>query len=260
MLRKILEVLGVYKVYEYWLGKQINGKPVPSHVGLILDGNRRWATTRGLPPHVGHEFGAKVAEKVLKWARSLGIKTMTLYVLSTENLKRDPVEVEHIISLTEEYLSKIKESREIHENRVKIKFIGKIELLPEKLQRLIREVEEATKEYNSFFLNIAMAYGGRQEIVDMVKSVAKDVIESKIKLEDIDQTLISRYLYTSHLPNPEPDMIIRTSGEERLSGFLLWQSAYSELVFFDAYWPDFRKIDLMRAIRIYQKRSRRFGL
>jgi len=260
MLRRMLEVLGVYKLYEYWLSRQISGKPVPSHVGLILDGNRRWALNKGLPPYMGHEFGAKVAEKILRWAKSLGIKTMTLYVLSTENLKRDPVEVEHIISLTEEYLLRMKESREFHENRVKVKFIGKLELLPERIQKLIREVEESTKDYNSFFLNIAMAYGGRQEIVDMVKSVVRDVLEARIGVDDIDQSLITKYLYTAHLPNPEPDMIIRTSGEERLSGFLLWQSAYSELVFFDVYWPDFRKIDLMRAIRIYQRRSRRFGL
>ncbi len=260
MLRRILEILGVYRLYEYWLSRQIAGKPIPSHVGLILDGNRRWALSKGLPPYVGHEFGAKVAEKILKWAKSLGIKTMTLYVLSTENLKRDPVEVGHIISLAEEYLSRVKENKEFHENRVKIKFIGKIDLLPEKIQKLIREIEEATKEYDSFFLNIAMAYGGRQEIVDMVKNIVHDVQNAKVRVEEIDQQLVTRYLYTAHLPNPEPDIIIRTSGEERLSGFLLWQSAYSELVFFDVYWPDFRKIDLMRAIRIYQKRSRRFGL
>ena len=260
MLKKVLEVLGVYRIYEYWLTNQIKGKQVPSHIGLILDGNRRWAKVRGLPDIVGHEFGAKVAEELLSWGKDLGIKTITLYVLSTENLKRDQNEVQHIFNLLEEYLEKVKVNRDLHEKKVRVKFIGKLSLLPKNIQDLIKEIEESTSGYNSFFLNLAIAYGGRQEIVDMVKTIAKDVSEGKMKIEDINQQSISEYLYTSHLPNPEPDMVIRTSGEERLSGFLLWQSAYSELIFFDVYWPDFRKIDLMRAIRIYQNRSRRFGL
>lgn len=256
----MLEVLGAYKIYEYWLNKQVKGKPIPSHVGIILDGNRRWAKMRGLPLNTGHDIGAKVAEDLLVWAEDLGIRTITLYVLSTENLNRNPDEVSHILGIAEEYLKKIKESNEFQDRRVRIKFIGKLTLLPENIQKFIREIEESTSQYSSFFLNLAIAYGGRQEIVDMVKNVAKDIEDSRIKVEDVNQQMIRNYLYTSHLPNPEPDIVIRTSGEERLSGFLLWQSAYSELIFFDVYWPDFRKIDLMRAIRIFQNRSRRFGL
>jgi tritrans,polycis-undecaprenyl-diphosphate synthase [geranylgeranyl-diphosphate specific] len=209
---------------------------------------------------LGHDFGAKVAEKLLNWAGALGIKTITLYVLSTENLNRTSEEVTHLLSLVEEYLKKIIESKQFHEKKVRIKFIGKLSLLPDNTQKLIKEIEDSTNQYNDFFLNLAIAYGGRQEIIDMVRNVTKDVVNSKMKVEDINHQTIKNYLYTSHLPNPEPDIVIRTSGEERLSGFLLWQSAYSELIFFDVYWPDFRKIDLMRAIRIYQNRSRRFGL
>jgi len=260
MLKKTLEVLGAYKIYEYWLGRQIKGKPIPSHVGLILDGNRRWAKQKRITANLGHDFGARVAEEFLDWAEALGIKTITLYVLSTENLKRSPEEVTHLLSLVEEYLRRMIKSRDFHEKKVRIKFIGKPSLLPDTIQKLIKEIEDSTSIYDNFFLNLAIAYGGRQEIIDMVKNVAGDVATSKIKVEDINSETIGNFLYTSHLPNPEPDIVIRTSGEERLSGFLLWQSAYSELIFFDAYWPDFRKIDLMRAIRIYQSRSRRYGL
>jgi len=260
LLKKALEVLGAYKIYEYWLGRQIKGKPIPSHVGIILDGNRRWAKHKHLAANLGHDFGARVAEEFLDWAEALGIKTITLYILSTENLKRPPEEVSHLLSLAEEYLKRMIERRDFHEKKVRIKFIGKLSLLPDSIQKSIKEIEDSTSKYDNFFLNLAIAYGGRQEIIDMVKNVAKDVANSKIKIDDINHQTIRNYLYTSHLPNPEPDIVIRTSGEERLSGFLLWQSAYSELIFFDVYWPDFRKIDLMRAIRIYQNRSRRFGL
>ncbi|MGQ9780973.1 MAG: polyprenyl diphosphate synthase [Nitrososphaeria archaeon] len=260
MLKKLLELLGVYRAYEYWLNKQIRNKPIPSHVGIILDGNRRWAELKGLPATAGHDVGAKVAQDLLGWAEDLGIKTLTLYVLSTENLNRKPEEVSHLLSLAEDYLKRMKENSELSERRVRIKFMGNKALLPERIQKIMEEIEKSTSHYDSFFLNLAIAYGGRQEIVDMVRSIANDVKDSKIKVEEINQQMIRKYLYTSHLPNPEPDIVIRTSGEERLSGFLLWQSAYSELIFFDVYWPDFRKIDLMRAVRIYQSRSRRFGL
>lgn len=260
MLKKTLEVLGAYKMYEYWLSRQIKGKPIPSHVGIILDGNRRWAKQRHLIINLGHNFGARVAEESLNWAEALGIKTITLYVLSTENLQRTSDEVSHLLNLVEEYLKRMTESEDFHQKKVRIKFIGKLSLLPDNMQKLIKEIEDSTRNYDNFFLNIALAYGGRQEIIDMVKNIAQDVASSKLKVEEIDNEVVGNFLYTAHLPNPEPDIVIRTSGEERLSGFLLWQSAYSELIFFDAYWPDFRKIDLMRAIRIYQQRSRRFGL
>lgn len=260
MLKRLLETLGTYQIYEYWLRRQIIDKKIPSHVGMILDGNRRWAKLKGRSLKEGHEFGARVAEDFLNWAMELGIKTVTLYVLSTENLSRPQEEVESILNLIREYLEKTRDRGTFHIRKVRVTFIGKLSLLPEGIQKLAQETANSTRQYDSFFLNLAIAYGGRQEIIDMAKNIARDAVNGRIAIDRINQELISEYLYTSHLPNPEPDIVIRTSGEERLSGFLLWQSAYSELVFLDIYWPDFRKIDLMRAIRIYQNRTRRFGL
>ncbi|MDH5754932.1 MAG: polyprenyl diphosphate synthase, partial [Candidatus Bathyarchaeota archaeon] len=154
---------------------------------------------------------------------------------------------------------KILTNERIHENKVHVKVIGRIGLLPKSLQRLITDVEKATQNYNEYFLNIAFAYGGRAEIVDAARKIAEKVYEGKLDPENIDEQTFEQYLYTSHMPKQDPDLIIRTSGEERLSGFLLWQSAYSELCFLDVYWPEFRLIDLLRAVRTFQKRMRRFG-
>ncbi|RLE80370.1 MAG: di-trans,poly-cis-decaprenylcistransferase [Thermoprotei archaeon] len=258
-LFKLLRVLGVYKVYEKVLLKQIKSRSLPSHIAFILDGNRRWARERGLPPWYGHEQGARKAEDVLRWCLELGIKTVSLYVLSTENLKRSPEEVSHILTLAEKYMEKALNEELFDKYKVKVKALGKIDLLPITLRKKIKALEEKTSNYDKHYLNICIAYGGRSEIVDAVKRICADVIKGKLKLEDIDEDVVKRYLYTSHLPNPEPDLVIRTSGEARISNFLLYQIAYSELLFLDVYWPDFRKIDLLRAIRIYQKRSRRFG-
>jgi tritrans,polycis-undecaprenyl-diphosphate synthase [geranylgeranyl-diphosphate specific] len=163
------------------------------------------------------------------------------------------------MKLFEEKMKEILDSKEIHQNKVRVKFLGKKEMLPVSLQQLMSRIEERTKNYDAYYLNIAIAYGGRTEIIDAIKKLIEDVLEKKLKLEEINEEEINKRLYTSHLPNPYPDLIIRTSGEERLSGFLLWQSAYSEFCFLDAYWPEFRDIDLYRAIRTYQKRNRRFG-
>ncbi|MEM4311547.1 MAG: polyprenyl diphosphate synthase [Nitrososphaerales archaeon] len=238
---------------------QVKKGTMPKHIGIILDGNRRWADSKSLPKELGHIFGADNAERYLEWARELGINITTIYVLSTENLQRDKRELEALFKLIEERLEKLLEDERIYKYKVKVKGIGKVDLLPNRIRELLNKLEEATCEHEQYYLNIALAYGGRQEIVDGVKRIAKMVKEGLIQPEDIDQSIIEKNLYTSFLPSPEPDMIIRTSGEERLSGFLLWQSAYSELIFLDVFWPDFRKIDLMRAIRLYQKRVRRFG-
>jgi len=259
MLRTLLRLLGVYKVYEYWLWRQVKDGKMPSHVALILDGNRRWARRHGLPPWYGHERGAQKLEELLQWCLELGIKTVTIFVFSTENFRRDPKEVEELFKIFERYLLKYLNDKRIHEHQVRVKAIGRIHLLPERLQKLIKQVEEATKSYSKHYLNVAIAYGGRAEITDAVRKIAKDVKEGKLSLDEIDERVIERYLYTAHLPNPEPDLIIRTSGEERVSNFLLWQMAYSELCFLDVYWPEFRRIDLLRAIRVYQRRHRRFG-
>jgi tritrans,polycis-undecaprenyl-diphosphate synthase [geranylgeranyl-diphosphate specific] len=259
MLGPLLKVTGAYRIYEGRLASEIKKGAVPGHVGIILDGNRRWSTSRGFAPEVGHATGADVVERLLDWCHELKIRTITLYVLSTENLARTKSEVDDILRLIEQRLARLLTDDRIYRYQVHVKAIGHTELLPESIRKLLDQIEEKTAAFDGTFLNIAMAYGGRTEITDMVRSVADEVQRGALTPAQISEEVISRKLYTSYLPNPEPDLIIRTSGEERMSGFLLWQGAYSELVFMDVYWPDFRKIDLMRAIRTYQRRQRRFG-
>ncbi|MDW8033516.1 MAG: polyprenyl diphosphate synthase [Nitrososphaerota archaeon] len=247
-------------LYEKSLLKQVSQMPMPNHIGIIMDGNRRWAEMKGLDKSLGHVFGAKKVEDVLKWCYELGIKTLTLYVLSTENLKRSPEEIQLILNLFKNKLLEIMNKGILQEKQIRFKVIGRRDLVPPEIMQQIEKLEKETEEYSSHYLNIAFAYGGRAEIVDAVKSIARDVSKKLLDPESIDEETISSRLYTAHLPEPDPDLIIRTSGEERLSNFLLWQSAYSELVFIDVYWPEFRKIDLLRAIRTYQNRKRRFGL
>jgi tritrans,polycis-undecaprenyl-diphosphate synthase [geranylgeranyl-diphosphate specific] len=259
MLGPLLKVTGAYKIYERRLTSEIKRDAIPSHVGIILDGNRRWSASRGLTPEIGHAYGADVVERLLDWCHELGVMSITLYVLSTENLTRSKSEVDDILKLIEQRLTRLLEDDRIYRYQVHVKAMGHVELLPESIRSLLSAIEEKTSAFDGQFLNIAIAYGGRVEITDMVKSIAEEVQRGVLSPGQISEEVISRKLYTSHLPNPEPDLIIRTSGEERLSGFLLWQGAYSELVFMDVFWPDFRKIDLMRAIRTYQRRQRRFG-
>jgi len=259
LLKALLKLLRIYPLYEKWLWHQVKGKPIPQHIGVILDGNRRWAQNRLYKPWLGHFYGADKAEELLDWCLKLGVKTLTLYAFSTENFERPPNEVEAIFKVIEEKLLKLTDDPRIYRHKVKVKLLGRRDLLPPNLRRLFEEVERKTENFDQHFLNIAVAYGGRAEIADAVKRIAEAVARGEIAPEEVDEELIERHLYTAHLPNPHPDLIIRTSGEERLSGFLLWQSAYSELCFLDVYWPEFRKIDLLRAIRVYQSRQRRFG-
>jgi len=259
MLKFLLSILGVYRIYEKWLWYQVKDRPKPAHIGIILDGNRRWARSHSLDPSMGHYYGADKTEEVLRWCLDLGIKTITLYVFSTENFNRPRREVERLMELFEERLQRLKEDRDIHEHKVRVKVIGRINLLPRRLQKIIREIEAMTRNYDEHFLNLAIAYGGRAEIIDATRKIAKKVLNGELSIENIDEETFERNLYTSHLPKQDLDLIIRTSGEERLSGFLLYQSAYSELCFIDVYWPEFRRIDLLRAIRTYQSRKRRFG-
>ena len=246
-------------MYGSFLSRSIRKGEVPKHVAIILDGNRRWASNKSINRVVGHIEGANTAEELLEWCHDIGIRTITLYLLSTENLNRSPEELKELFRLFTERLNKLLSDERIIRLKVKVKAIGRLELLTPRMQEILKEIEVKTANYSDHFLNIAIAYGGRTEIVDSVKKIAVLVKEGKLSPEDIDQKTIEHSLYTSYLPNPDPDLVIRTSGEERLSGFLLWQSAYSELLFVDAYWPDFRKIDLMRAVRTYQLRRRRFG-
>lgn len=249
----------IYRIYEKHLIKEINQFPFPQHIGIILDGNRRWSKIKDMDKVMGHQMGADIAEDMLNWIYDLGIKITTVYVLSNENLSRDQNELENIYLLLEEKLVGLYNDNRIHKKQIRVKSIGEFDKLPETLQRILKKLEDRTEKYSNMYLNIAIAYGGQRELIDAIRKIATSVKENKIEVGDIDEKIIEANLYTAHLPQAEPDLILRTSGEKRLSGFLLWQSAYSELVFVDIFWPEFRKIDLMRAIRTFQKRARRYG-
>jgi tritrans,polycis-undecaprenyl-diphosphate synthase [geranylgeranyl-diphosphate specific] len=259
VLKKLLSTIGAYKLYERWLWHQVKNGEKLEHIAIILDGNRRWASENDLNPWLGHKKGAETVEQLLEWCDKLNVKIVTLYTFSTENFRRSPQEVEEIMRIAEEKFRELLTNERIHRNKVHVKVIGRVNLLPASLQQLIADVEKATANYDNQFLNFAFAYGGRAEIVDAAKTIIEKVKSGELELEDVDESTFEKYLYTSHMTKQDPDLIIRTSGEERLSGFLLWQSAYSELCFLDVYWPDFRLIDLLRDIRTFQKRKRRYG-
>ncbi len=222
-----------------------------------MDGNRRFAKEKGLESTKGHVFGADKVEDLLRWCWKLDIKIITLYAFSTENFNRSDEEVKTLMELLAEKIRKFHKEPAIKKNKVRIKVIGRLEYLSDDLRAEISKAEEATKDHDNFFLNIAISYGGRAEIVDAVKKIASKIEDKELTVDQIDEDLLSKNLYTNG--TPDPDLIIRTSGEERLSGFLLWQSAYSELYFTEVFWPAFRMIDFWRAIRIYQQRERRYG-
>lgn len=250
---------GLYKIYTKRLENEIRNGDIPNHVALILDGNRRWAKRNLNLSKIGHWKGADAVENLLDWCEEFDIKIITLYALSAENLSRKDEELEYLYELIENRLKKLYDDPRIHRTKMRVKAMGKIELLPDSIKDVLRKLDEATVGYDDHFLNIAIAYGGQDELLDAVKKIGEKIQKGDINVKDIDKKEIESNLYTSHLPQSSPDMILRTSGEKRLSGFLLWQSAYSELVFMDIFWPDFRKIDLMRAIRMFQKRKRRVG-
>ena len=232
---------------------------MPNHIAIILDGNRRWAKRNLSLPEEGHFKGADAVENLLDWCEEFDIKIITLYVLSAENLSRKDLELEYLFEIIRIRLEKLFNDPRIHKNQMRVKAIGRIELLPDSIKNVLKRLDDATKNYEKHFLNIAIAYGGQDELIDAIKKIVGKIKDGVLKIDDINKKEIESNLYTSHLPQSSPDMILRTSGEKRLSGFLLWQSAYSELVFMDVFWPGFRKIDLMRAIRTFQKRKRRIG-
>lgn len=249
----------LYKIYEKRLFKQIDSSRVPKHIAIIMDGNRRYAKRqKNMKITKGHELGADTLEKVRDWSIELGVDIVTVYAFSTENFNRPKEEVDVLMDLFVKYLRKFAKDPVIHKNEVSIRIVGKTELLPDEVQEAIKYAEEATKMNNKKLFNLAIGYDGRLEIVDAFKKIAEEVKSGDIDVEDIDEELINNNLYTAGLE--DPNLIIRTSGEERLSGFLLWQSSYSELYFCDVLWPEFRKIDYLRAIRDYQARDRRFGV
>ena len=248
----------LYKLYEPVLWSQIKNGPRPQHIGLIVDGNRRFARVKGLATtNEGHNAGSQKLEDFLRWCWRLDIKIVTLYGFSTENHKRSEDEVDYLMDLILRKLKQYQVDPVIRQERVKIKVIGQRDNLSDEMIREIQKTEELTKDHDRFQLNIAVSYGGRAEIVDAVKKIGEKIRDGDIAVDDIDEKVFESFLYTEGIP--DPDLIIRTSGEERLSGFLIWQSAYSELYFTEVYWPAFRMIDFWRAIRVYQQRERRFG-
>jgi tritrans,polycis-undecaprenyl-diphosphate synthase [geranylgeranyl-diphosphate specific] len=259
VFKTLLSAVGAYKAYEWWLWRQVKNGSKPEHIAIILDGNRRWASEKILNPWLGHEKGAEKVEQLLDWCLRLNVQSVTLYAFSTENFRRSRDEVEEIMRIAQEQFQKLLTDERIRRDKVRVKVIGRVNLLPQSLQKLIEDVEKATEDHSEHFLNFAFAYGGRAEIVDAARKIAEEVHEGRLDPSKVNEQTFEQYLYTSHMPNQDPDLIIRTSGEERLSGFLLWQSAYSELFFLDVYWPDFRLIDLLRSVRTFQKRKRRYG-
>ncbi len=231
---------------------------LPRHVGIIMDGNGRWAQKRGLPRYKGHIEGAKTFRKIGEFAGDLGIECLTFYAFSTENWKRPPEEVAAIMDLFREYLRELDERKaENEEKGIKVNFIGDRTGIPKDILKMMGYSERITRKKDHVILNIAINYGGRQEILQSVQAIAKEVEKGKLKASEITEEMISDHLYTGGLP--DPDLIIRPSGEYRLSNFLLWQSAYSEFWYSDILWPDFTEEDFTAALREFEKRNRRFG-
>lgn len=228
----------------------------PKHIGIVVDGNRRFAKRLMQKPWKGHEWGKVKVEKLFTWCWELGIKELTLYVFSMQNLNRPKEEFDFLMELNKKAFGKFKSDPRIEEYGIKVRILGRIEIFPEDVQKLLIEIQEKTKNNNNFFINFALGYGGREEIIDAVKNLSKDIAVGKIKTEDITEDSFSKYLYMED----EPDLIIRTGGEIRTSNFLPWQSIYSEWIFMkDKLWPEFEKEDLIRCIEEFKTRKRRFG-
>lgn len=234
---------------------ELDPEKIPAHVAIIMDGNGRWAKARRLPRIMGHREGMKSVRAVVETARKVGIKVLTLYAFSKENWQRPKEEVSFLMRLLAEYLQK--EVDELHEKDIQIRAIGELELLPQEVQGLLREAMEKTRKNQGLILNLALSYGGRAEIVQAARALARACLAGRLRPEEIDEKLFSSYLYTHDLP--DPDLLIRTSGELRLSNFLLYQCAYTELYFTPVLWPDFREKEFLEALKDYQRRERRFG-
>ena len=248
-----------YSTYENKLEKEVFASPVPRHVAIIMDGNRRYAreVLKAENTNKGHEMGKDKLEEVLNWCIKAGVKVLTVYAFSTENFSREEEEVEFLLKLIKNMMFSLGDDQRIHNNKVRVKMIGDRSIIPDDLKEAVDYAESRTKDYDDYHFNVAVAYGGRQEIINAVKRVAKQVKDGELDVEDITEDSISVNMYTSD--DPDPDLVLRTSGEFRLSNFLIWQMAYSELYFTDIYWPGFRYIDFLRAIRSFQQRNRRYG-
>ncbi len=234
---------------------QFKQEDMPKHIAIIMDGNRRWAKAKGMPVSYGHKEGAKTLEKIVRYANKIGLKYITVYAFSTENWKRAEDEVKSLMLLLQNYLDDY--SKRADTENIKVKILGDITALSSGMQKSINKCMERTKDNTGVTFNIALNYGGRDEIVKAVREIASKVKENEIEIKEINEDLIGNYLYTKG--EPDPDLLIRTSGEQRLSNFLPWQLVYTEFLFVDKNWPDFTEEDIDNAIIEYQKRTRKFG-
>ncbi len=250
-LRKVL-----YPAYEARLVRRLPADRLPKHVGVMLDGNRRWARAVGQDAAHGHRAGAANILPLLEWCEELGVEVVTLWLLSTDNLNRPPQELHELLSIIEEAVHGLAEA-----HRWRLHPVGALDLLPAETSRVLKEAGDATRDVDGMIVNVAVGYGGRREIADAVRSLLQEHASKGTSIETLAEILdvehIAEHLYTKG--QPDPDLVIRTSGEQRLGGFLLWQSAQSEFYFCEAYWPDFRRVDFLRALRAYAQRERRFG-
>jgi short-chain Z-isoprenyl diphosphate synthase len=247
----------VYPAYEARLVRQLRSDRLPQHVGVMLDGNRRWAKAAGADAAAGHRAGAANISPFLGWCEELGIEVVTLWLLSTDNLNRRPEELAPLLGIIEDVVTEL-----AAEKRWRINPVGALDLLPDATARTLKEAAAATRDVEGVLVNVAVGYGGRREIADAVRSLLQHHAKEGTSIEELATILdvehIADHLYTKG--QPDPDLVIRTSGEQRLGGFLLWQSAHSEFYFCEAYWPDFRRVDFLRALRAYAVRNRRFGI
>ncbi|MBO0611164.1 isoprenyl transferase [Myceligenerans salitolerans] len=246
----------LYRLYERRLARSLVGASLPRHIGVMLDGNRRWAKSFGETAATGHRRGADKIADLLGWAEPLGIEVVTLWMLSTDNLSRSAAELENLLEIIEDAVRDLAES-----GRWRLRAIGRLDLLPERLSRTLRQAQEATSGVGGLQVNVAIGYGGRQEIADAVRSYLTEELKNGATLEELaertDVEHIAEHLYTRGQPDPE--LVIRTSGEQRVGGFLMWQSMHSEYYFCEAYWPAFRRVDFLRALRDFSQRERRLG-
>ncbi|GER23857.1 isoprenyl transferase [Zafaria cholistanensis] len=245
-----------YRIYARKMVRELSAGKLPRHIGVVVDGNRRWAKLAGAPTAHGHQVGADKIVEFLGWCAELKIEVVTLYMLSTDNMSRSSDELEQLMGIIANMLDRLAES-----GNLRVQPVGALELLPDYLSAKLDRLAGSTRSATGLHVNVAVGYGGRREIVDAVKELLRDADARGMTAAQVADTLdadqISRYLYTRG--QPDPDLLIRTSGEQRLSGFLTWQSAYSEFYFCEALWPDFRKIDFLRALRDFENRQRRFG-
>jgi short-chain Z-isoprenyl diphosphate synthase len=246
----------LYGIYERRLAASLKAESIPHHVGVVLDGNRRWARQLGATASEGHRKGADKIQELLRWCEEAGVQVVTLYLLSTDNLSRDEAELTELISIIENAVTRIAAN-----GQFRVHPIGALDVLPASTAQRLKQLEDETRQVEGLHVNVAVGYGGRREIADAVRSLLQEHASRGTSVEELAEILdvehIAEHLYTRG--QPDPDLVIRTSGEQRLSGFLLWQSAQSELYFCEAYWPDFRRVDFLRALRSYASRERRFG-